>query len=97
MAGHRRRYDPNWFKHEKPRPKYFNSDDEQLRADVLRIISVLPEDSPARVAQAEGASCMDVMRLVPPELLDALKAAESASRDRVWAGSMHLHFDPHRK
>jgi hypothetical protein len=96
MAG-RRRYDPNWFKHQKPRAKYYHYDDSELTADVIRILSVLPPDSPARVAQREGAGCLDVMRLVPEELLEPLRNAESAARDRVWEGSKHLHFDPHKK
>jgi hypothetical protein len=66
--------------------------DEEEKAQVTRILSVLPEDHPARAAHRCGADTIRLSHLVAdrPQLVQSLVRAYMAGLDRVWNRSARV-------
>jgi hypothetical protein len=66
--------------------------DAEEKAEVTRILSVLPEDHPAHAAHRCGADTISISHLVAdrPQLVRALVRAYMASLDRVWKRSARV-------
>ena len=66
--------------------------DEEEKAEVTRILSVLPEDHPAHAAHRAGADTIKLSHLLTdrPQLVQSLVRAYMAGLDRVWKRSARV-------
>jgi hypothetical protein len=66
--------------------------DDEEKAEVARILCVLPEDHPAHAAHRSGADTIRLSHLVADraDLVHALVRAYMAGLDRVWKRSARV-------